>query len=95
MLFCLSLSSLVCSWASVEVLKRIRSSVVSGLQSLCDVSVFEIMFLIFSLKCGWVYSVFLTLEYPLPVLNLLKFKFSRRALWSVLMGGVRYSISVT
>ena len=61
-LSCLSLSSLVYSCAIVEVLKSIKSRVVSGQQSLCESMVSEIIFLTLSLKLGWVYKEFFTLE---------------------------------
>ena len=84
---CASLASFRCWVATVDVLKRMRSRRFSAAVSGWDSRVSEIMELIFETKIGSWYRVFLTLGYPLPVLNLDKFMESVTALWSVLTGG--------
>merc|ERR1711954_533276 len=46
------------------------------------------------MKEGSVYREFFTLGYPLPDLNLLKFRLSVTDLWSVSTGAVAYLVSV-
>ena len=84
---CMSLVSLRCCEAMVEVLKRIRSRRFSAFTSGWEFSVSTSIALIFVMKEGSWYREFFTFVYPFPVLNLLMFMERVTTLWSVSKGG--------
>merc|ERR1711954_609644 len=77
-----------CWVAMVEVLKTTRSRTFSALDPGRAGKVSSIILLILDMKEGSVYREFFTLGYPLPDLNLLKFRFSVTDLWSLSTGAV-------